>query len=86
MISTRWSARGDDVIADHTARLVAFEAERDEWKQREPDQVMIETRLAQERERFESDVKVMQERHVIEIERLQTLVNELQGKPLCLLS
>ena len=42
---------------------------------------MIETRLAQERERFESDVKVMQERHVIEIERLQTLVNELQGKP-----
>ena len=41
---------------------------------------MIETRLAQERERFDADVRVMQERHVIEIERLQTLVSELQSE------
>lgn len=44
-----------------------------------PDQVMIETRVAQEKERFEADMKIMQERHVIEIERLQTLLNQVQG-------
>ena len=41
---------------------------------------MYETQLTQAREKYEHDAKIMQERHTIEIERLQTLLKEASNQ------